>query len=221
MTATNTNTLTKHANNVLSDVGIEGDIDGGSSDGGGDTAELKQRKKELILAKQLERRQQQELIRLKREEERARKAEELRLKEEEIQNKKLIEKVRKETIFQAYIDKKKQVQEESQSGQFGSPNPLSLLNAKRFHSTHRLKQNSYSSKPNGNLIEQQHQQQAKLMMDQFDQASLYSDRSANTNQQLLLQQQMNYGQPQLNSQMIKSKYKILNLPLYSFFSIYN
>ena len=46
-----------------------------SSGSESDSAELKQRKKELIMAKQLERRQQQEQIRQKLEEERARKAE--------------------------------------------------------------------------------------------------------------------------------------------------
>lgn len=138
------------------------------------------------MAKQLERRQQQELIRLKREEERAKKAEELRLKEEEIAQKKLVEKTRKEIIFQAYIDKKKQLQDESLSGYFGHPN--SLLNAKqRFHSTHRLKQTNANKQVS--------------LLDQIDQASLYSDRSSTTNQQ--------YGQQ--TSQMIKSKWKFFSL----------
>ena len=137
-----------------------------------DTVEMKQRKKEMIMARQLERRKQQELIRLKREEERARKADELRQKEEELNQKKMLEKARKETIFQAYIDKKKQLETESQQYQFGPPNN-SLLNAKRFHSTQRLR-----AKTSSNL----------LMMDtnvnsgqqQFDQISLYSERSSAT-----------------------------------------
>jgi hypothetical protein len=174
----------------LQNDGNDGDIDANSSDG--DSNELKQRKKELIMAKQLERRQQQELIRLKREEERARRAEELRLKEEEAANKKLLDKKRKETIYQAYIDKKKQLETESTLNSFGLMPSQSLLNAKRnFYSTNRLKQ-APSSYQQQQL--QQHQQQ---FLDNFDQNSLYSDRSANP---MMPNQQ--FGQPQ---QMMKSK----------------
>lgn len=160
--------------------GIDGDIEAGASSDG-DSAELKQRKKAIILAKQLERRQQQEAIRQKREEERARKAEELRQKEEEAAMKKLLEKTRKETIFQAYIDKKKQLQEESLTNYFGHPNS-SLLSAKsKFHSTQRLK-------PAVNKQQQQQQHFAfdlkQNLMDQFDQASVISDRSTSTQQQM-------------------------------------
>lgn len=169
----------------LQNNGIDGDIEAGASSDG-DSAEMKQRKKEIILAKQLERRQQQEAIRIKREEERARKAEELRQKEEEAAMKKLIEKTRKETIFQAYIDKKKQLHDESPTNYFGHPNS-SLLSAKsKFHSTQRLKSSNTSSK-------QQQQQQAasnfafdlkQNLIDQFDQASIISDRSTSTTQQM-------------------------------------
>lgn len=162
--------------------GIDGDIEAGASSDG-DSAEMKQRKKEIILAKQLERRQQQEAIRIKREEERARKAEELRQKEEEAAMKKLLEKTRKETIFQAYIDKKKQLHDESPTNYFGHPNS-SLLSAKsKFHSTQRLKSSNTTSK----------QQQAasnfafdlkQNLIDQFDQASIISDRSTSTTQQM-------------------------------------
>lgn len=175
---------------TLNNDGSEGDIEGSSD---GDSAEL-QRKKELIIQKQLERRQQQELIRLKREEERARKAEEVRLKEEEIAQKKQLDKTRKETIYQAYIEKKKQLQDESQSGYFGPPQ--SLLNAKRFHSTQRLKQTGgYSNKQTAALEQQQLKQN---LMDQFDQASIFSDRSS-THQ---------FGGQQ-TPQMIKSKWLVL------------
>ena len=138
---------------------------------------LKMRKKEIIIAKQMERRQQQELIRQQREEERARKADELRLKEEEAAQKKLLEKTRKETIFQMYIDKKKQLQDECQAGYLGSQ---SLIHAKRFHSTNRLKQ---VSKP----------------VEQFDQASVVSDRSTAN--------QGGYATLPHNHHMAKSKFK--------------
>jgi hypothetical protein len=194
------NTNTSEADTLQND-GNDGDIDANSSDG--DSNDLKQRKKELIMAKQLERRQQQELIRLKREEERARRAEELRLKEEEAANKKLLEKKRKETIYQAYIDKKKQLETESTLNSFGLMPSQSLLNAKRnFYSTNRLKQTQIAP----SAYQQQHQQQ---FLDNFDQTSLYSDRSANP---MMPNQQ--FAQPQ---QMMKSK---LNLnffkPLYLF-----
>jgi hypothetical protein len=175
---------------TLNNDGSEGDIEGSSD---GDSAEL-QRKKELIIQKQLERRQQQEMIRLKREEERARKAEEVRLKEEEVAQKKQLDKTRKETIYQAYIEKKKQLQDESQSGYFGAPQ--SLLNAKRFHSTQRLKKtDGYSNKQTAALEQQQLKQN---LMDQFDQASIFSDRSS-THQ---------FGGQQ-TPQMIKSKWLVL------------
>lgn len=164
------------------------------SNSDGESADI-QRKKEIIMARQLERRQQQELIRLKREEEKARKAEEIRLKEEELNNKKMLEKTRKETIYQAYIDKKKQLEEESQCGAFGPPSS-NLLHAKKFHSTNRLRQqqhNTYSSKMNANNLDQQ--QFKQNMIDQFDQMSIFSDRSS-SNQ---------YAQ----SGMIKSKFFVL------------
>lgn len=132
--------------------------DDDSSDG-----DMKQRKKELILQKQLERRQQQEMIRQQREEERARKAEEARFRDEEAANKKALERNRKETIFAAYIDKKKQLQDESQSGQhFGGSRiaQSNLANAKKYHSTLRLKQPPHQETFN-------------------DQASMLSDRSSN------------------------------------------
>lgn len=160
--------------------GVNGDIQPSNVDLE-DDAELKQRKKEMILAKQLERRQQQEAIRQKREEERARKAEELRQKEEEAAMKKLVEKNRKETIFQAYIDKKKQLNDESLTNYFGYPNS-SLLNAKsKFYSTQRLKTTTPKQQP-----QQQHfafDLKHNLLMDQFDQASIISDRSTSTTQQ--------------------------------------
>lgn len=160
--------------------GVNGDIQQSNVDLE-DDAELKQRKKEMILAKQLERRQQQEAIRQKREEERARKAEELRQKEEEAAMKKLVEKNRKETIFQAYIDKKKQLNDESLTNYFGYPNS-SLLNAKsKFYSTQRLKTTTPKQQP-----QQQHfafDLKHNLLMDQFDQASIISDRSTSTTQQ--------------------------------------
>jgi hypothetical protein len=144
-----------------------------------DVDELKQRKKELIIAKQLQRKQQQELIRLKREEHRARQTEELRLKEEEIAQKKLLEKARKEIIFQAYKEKKKQLEEESQSGMFGPQN--GLANSKRYHSTQRLKQspstNSFLNKSNMSSNMNQN------FLDKFDQASLLSETSAHQQQQ--------------------------------------
>lgn len=136
-----------------------------------DTVEMKQRKKEMIMARQMERRKQQELIRLKREEERARKADELRQKEEELNQKKLLEKARKETIFQAYIDKKKQLETESQQYQFGPPHN-SLLNAKRFHSTQRLR-----AKTSSNLLMMDNSVNSLQAAQQFDQISLYSERS--------------------------------------------
>ena len=144
----------------LTNDGHEGDIDGSD----GDTNDLTQRKRELIIQKQLERRQQQEIRRLQLEEERARKAEELRQKEEELAMKKLVEKNRKETIFQAYIDKKKQSEIESMSGCFGPPQN-NLLSAKKFHSTNRLRAPTKSNTQN--------------VFDHVDQASLYSDRSTN------------------------------------------
>jgi hypothetical protein len=165
-----------------------------SSGSESDSAELKQRKKELIMAKQLERRQQQEQIRQKREEERARKAEEIRMKEEEAANKKMLEKTRKETIFQAYIEKKKQLENECQSGyHFGPPSQSNLLNAKKFHSTYRLK----SSNSTSNFPKQQQQNK----FDQFDQASVISDRSSNLQYGLQQQQQ----QQNITQPMIKSK----------------
>ena len=164
--------------------GYEGE--GASSDG--DTADIL-RKKEIIMARQLERRQKQELIRLKREEEKARKAEEMRLKEDELNNKKMLEKTRKEIIYQAYIEKKKQLEEESQCGAFGPPN--SLLHAKKFHSTYRLK-TQQPPKMSANNLDQQQQQFKQNMIDQFDQASIYSDRSSN--------------QPYAQQGMIKSKW---------------
>ena len=198
----------KNVNNseedILQNDGNDGDIDANSSDG--DSNELKQRKKELIMAKQLERRQQQELIRLKREEERARRAEELRLKEEEAANKKMMEKKRKETIYQAYMDKKKQLETESTLNSFGLMPSQSLLNAKRnFYSTNRLKQTNLAP----SVYQQQQQQlQQQQFLDNFDQNSLYSDRSANP----MMMQNQQYGQPQ---QMMKSKFIIF------FFQNYN
>lgn len=165
-----------------------------SSGSDSDSAELKQRKKEMIMAKQLERRQQQEMIRQKREEERARKAEEIRMKEEEAANKKMVEKTRKETIFQAYIEKKKQLENECQSGYHFAP-PSSLLNAKKFHSTYRLK-------PSNSTNNFTNQQKMNQQFDQFDQASVISDRSSNLQYGLINQQQQ---QQQYNQPMIKSK----------------
>lgn len=163
--------------NQLANDGHDGDIDASDAD----TIDYKQRKREMIIQKQLERRQQQELRRMQLEEERARKAEELRQKEEELAMKKMVEKNRKETIFQAYIDKKKQSEIESMSGCFGPPN--SLMNAKKFHSTNRLKPSTKSNTQN--------------LFDPYDQASLYSERSAN-------------GQYSTNT-MVKSKSKIFFL----------
>ena len=51
-------------------------------------------------------------LKIKREEERSRQAEEQRLKDEECNMKKLVDKTRKDAIFKAYLDKKKQMQEE-------------------------------------------------------------------------------------------------------------
>ena len=151
-----------------------------SSGSDSDSAELKQRKKEMI--------------RQKREEERARKAEEIRMKEEEAANKKMVEKTRKETIFQAYIEKKKQLENECQSGYHFAP-PSSLLNAKKFHSTYRLK-------PSNSTNNFTNQQKMNQQFDQFDQASVISDRSSNLQYGLINQQQQ---QQQHNQPMIKSK----------------
>jgi hypothetical protein len=194
MTATNnTNTITKQMNRNM-----ENNCDdcSSSTSSDSDSAELKQRKKEMIMAKQMERRQQQELIRQKREEERARKAEELRVKEEEAANKKMLEKTRKETIFQAYIEKKKQSETECQTGyHFGPPSASNLLNAKKFHSTYRLK----SSNSNNNFTKQN-------QYDQFDQASVISDRSSNLQYGINQQHQhINANNSMPPQPMIKSK----------------
>lgn len=157
--------------------GNDGDIDVSDRD----TLDYKQRKREMIIQRQIERRQQQEMRRMQLEEERSRKAEELRQKEEELAMKKMVEKNRKETIFQAYIDKKKQSEIESMSGCFGPPNSLS--SAKRFHSTNRLKSSAKSNTQN--------------LFDQFDQASVYSERSTN-------------GQYSSNT-MVKSKLTFISL----------
>ena len=156
--------------------------------------DLKQRKKELIMQKQLERRQQQEHIRQMREEERARKAEEIRLREEEAASKKQLEKSRKETIFQAYIDKKKQLSEETHTSYpFGGSviAQNSLAQAKKYHSTYRLKQ------PSG-----------KQPFDN-DQASVISDRSTNTR---FNSNSSNNGHQSQN--MIKSKLFIFIFPFF-------
>lgn len=130
---------------------------------------MKQRKKELIIARQLERRQHQELIRQKRENERMRKAEEIRMRDEEAAQKKMLEKTRKEVIFQAYIEKKKQAQDECSAAYFGGPPNSNLINAKRFHSTLRLKQ---QSKLNNQAV-----------IDQFDTGSPVGERSMLQNEQ--------------------------------------
>ena len=110
------------------------------------------------------------MIRLKREDERARKAEEIRARDEEAAQKKMIEKTRKEVIFQAYIEKKKQAADECSAAYFGQPN-TSLTNAKRFHSTQRLK---------NNYQHQQHPQSRLNSVDQYDQGgSPIADRSSN------------------------------------------
>ncbi len=190
-----------NTNQNNSNVGTNEENDGdNSSDGGAgangveieaeETDELKQRKRELIIARQLERRHQQEMIRLKREEERMRKAEEVRSRDEEAAQKKALDKTRKEVIFQAYIEKKKQAADECSAAYFGHPN-TSLMNAKRFHSTLRLKQ-------------QQQKQQLHNNMDQFDQASLVTDRS------VLSQNEQ--------SPMMKSKIFLLFLPKILFLS---
>jgi len=160
-------TITK-SHNVPEQVDIDDGDDDDSSDG-----DMKQRRKEMILQKQLERRQQQEVIRQQREEERVRKAEEIRMREEEAAFKKNLERTRKETIFQAYIDKKKQLQDESQTGyHFGGSKiaQSNLANAKKYHSTYRLKQ-----------APMQHQQMnnSNFNNGEFnDQASMISDRSS-------------------------------------------
>lgn len=159
--------------------GIDGDIEDSSGGGPDDSDELKQRKKELILAKQLERRQQQEVIRQKREEERARKADDLRQKEEEAALKKLIEKTRKETIFQAYMEKKKQLQEESLTNYFGHPNSSLISSKSKFHSTQRLKTTPTSSKQQQLPFDTKQ----NLLLDQFEQASVISDRSSSITHQ--------------------------------------
>ena len=71
-----------------------------------------ERRKEMIIQRQIKRREQLDLIRGKREDERSKQAEEQRLKDEEFNMKKLIERKRKDAIFKAYLDKKKQMQEE-------------------------------------------------------------------------------------------------------------
>lgn len=105
-----------------------------------------QRKKEEFIRKQMERRQQAEEIRLRREEERMRLAEEQRKREEEVSFKKQVEKKRKEAIFQAYQEKKKQLQEES-GGILGKPRSTTtttqatMRTIKSSPSTQRLQNN--------------------------------------------------------------------------------
>jgi hypothetical protein len=101
-----------------------------------------QRKKEEFIRKQLERRQKAEEIRLKREEERVRLAEEQRLREEEQALKKQLEKKRKEAIYQAYQEKKKQLQDDS-GGIIGKPRSAmqTMRTIKSSPSTQRLQNN--------------------------------------------------------------------------------
>jgi hypothetical protein len=155
-------------------IDVDDGEDGGSEESG-DSFDLKQRKREMIIQKQLERRQNQELIRQQREEEKMRKAEEMRSREEEQQTRKQVEKMRKETIFQAYKDKKKQLEEESQTGSFGPPpsNNSNLLNTKRFNSTQRLKATKASNQNLNNNFDN----------NQFDTGSVCSDRSSLVQQQ--------------------------------------
>lgn len=155
-------------------------------------SDLKQRKKEMIIQKQMERRQQQEMVRQQREEERARKAEEIRQKEEEANSKKQLEKTRKETIYAAYIDKKKQLQDEGQSAyHFGGSMiaQSNLQNAKKYHSTYRLKASAsnYNNSQHNNFD---------------DQASVISDRSSNVRYN-----SSNGNGQQTNGTMMKSKLK--------------
>ena len=96
-----------------------------------------ERRKEMIIQRQIKRREQLELIRMKREEERARQADEQRMKDEEFNTKKQIEKTRKDAIFKAYLDKKKQMQDEI-GGVIGKPQQQKRL--KSSQSIHRLHQ---------------------------------------------------------------------------------
>lgn len=174
-------TMTKSKSDLVKKI----EIDDEDSDG-----DLKQRKKEMIIQKQMERRQQQEMVRQQREEERARKAEEIRQKEEEANNKKQLEKTRKETIYAAYIDKKKQLQDEGQSAyHFGGSKiaQSNLQNAKKYHSTYRLK----ASASNYNNSQQNNFD---------DQASVISDRSSNVRYN-----NSNGNGQQTNGTMMKSK----------------
>lgn len=81
-----------------------------------------EKRKELMMQRQIRRREQLELARLKRDEERLRLAEEQRLKDEEYNIKKQLEKTRKDAIYRAYLDKKKQMQDEV-GGMLGRPLP--------------------------------------------------------------------------------------------------
>ncbi len=198
-------TITKSTSrNVAEQLDVDNPADDDSSDG-----DVKQRKKEMILQKQLERRQQQEMIRLQREEDRLRKAEEIRMREEEAASKKNLEKTRKETIFQAYIDKKKQLQDESQTGyHFGGSKiaQSNLANAKKYHSTYRLKQAPATAQLSNNNFNNS----------EFnDQASMISDRSSsNVRYNGPVQSSSGGGQQQT---MLKSKLLILFLFYFELF----
>ena len=180
--ATGKQTISKCRSDLASKIEID---EGDASDG-----DAKQRKKELIIQRQLERRQQQELIRQQREEERARKAEEIRQRDEEAATKKQLEKSRKETIYAAYIDKKRQLQDEGQSAyHFGGSKiaQSNLANAKKYHSTYRLK----PSTSNYNNSQQAFDDQASVISDRSSSVRFNNGGSAG-------------GQP-TNGTMMKSK----------------
>jgi hypothetical protein len=119
-----------------------------------------ERRRELIITRQIQRKQEQEQLRQQREEERMRIAEEQRMREEEANMKKQIEKTRKNAIFQAYMDKKKQLVDEA-GGVMGKP--IRTVNKiKNSASQHRLQQpqqlqlqqNDYDFEMNERTIQQ-------------------------------------------------------------------
>jgi hypothetical protein len=130
-----------------------------------------ERRRELIITRQIQRKQEQEQIRLQREEERMRIVEEQRLREEESNTKKQLEKTRKNAIFQAYLDKKRQLIDEA-GGVMGkpirtvnkhiksSPSQQRLQQQQQTHQLH-LQQNDYDFEMNERAIQQASSHQSK------------------------------------------------------------
>jgi hypothetical protein len=131
-----------------------------------------ERRREHIITRQIQRKQELEHVRQRREEERMRIAEEERLKEEESIVKKQLEKTRKNAIFQAYLDKKRQIVEET-GGVMGKPLRKQMKNSasqqriqqqqqqhQQHHHQLQLQQNDFDFEMNERVIQQQQQQQA-------------------------------------------------------------